>query len=93
MTQPRFHLAFLVTDLEATREFYRDVLGCTQGREADRWIDFDFFGHQISARSLESLPPSDGVARLVLLRVLPVLDGDLLGKNVGPSRDGQVRSL
>ena len=53
MTQPRFHLAFLVTDLEATREFYRDVLGCTQGREADRWIDFDFFGHQISAHLID----------------------------------------
>jgi len=43
-----FHLAYPVKDKEQTRTFYRDVLGCTQGREADTWIDFDFFGHQVS---------------------------------------------
>ncbi|MBX7219075.1 MAG: VOC family protein [Blastocatellia bacterium] len=48
-----FHLAFPVTDLEATRAFYVDVLGCGLGRESDRWIDFDFFGHQISAHLIE----------------------------------------
>ena len=46
---PPFHLAFPATDLEATRRFYAGVLGCAVGRESDRWIDFDFFGHQISA--------------------------------------------
>ncbi len=45
----RFHLAFPVQELEATRSFYEDVLGCAAGRLADSWIDFDFFGHQISA--------------------------------------------
>lgn len=44
-----FHLAFHVTDLESTRRFYRDVLGCTEGRSTATWVDFDFFGHQISA--------------------------------------------
>jgi extradiol dioxygenase family protein len=44
-----FHLAFPVTDLEATRAFFVDVLGCKVGRTDERWIDFDFFGHQISA--------------------------------------------
>ena len=44
-----FHLAFRVDDIASTRAFYADVLGCAQGRETDRWIDFDFFGHQISA--------------------------------------------
>lgn len=43
-----FHLAYPVKDKEETRAFYRDVLGCTQGREAESWIDFDFFGHQVS---------------------------------------------
>ncbi|MGH8528515.1 MAG: VOC family protein [Nevskiales bacterium] len=47
--RPRFHLAFPVRDIEATRRFYQDVLGCTLGREDSRWIDFDFHGHQISA--------------------------------------------
>ncbi len=44
-----FHLAFPVRDIEATRAFYVDVLGCRVGRSAERWIDFDFYGHQISA--------------------------------------------
>ena len=43
-----FHLAYPVKDKETTREFYRDILGCQQGREADTWVDFDFFGHQLS---------------------------------------------
>jgi uncharacterized protein len=47
--QARFHLAFPVLALEPTRAFYGDVLGCPVGRRAERWIDFDFFGHQISA--------------------------------------------
>ena len=43
-----FHLAFLVEDLDSTRRFYRDLLGCREGRSTDTWVDFDFFGHQIS---------------------------------------------
>jgi uncharacterized protein len=46
---PPFHLAFPVRDLEETRAFYAGLLGCTVGREAPLWIDFDFYGHQISA--------------------------------------------
>ena len=42
-----FHLAFPVHDLSAARSFYRDVLGCAEGRSSDHWIDFDFYGHQI----------------------------------------------
>ena len=43
-----FHLAYHVTDLEAARRFYGDILGCREGRSTDTWVDFDFFGHQIS---------------------------------------------
>jgi len=49
MVAAPFHLAFPVTDLEKARRFYVGVLGCRVGREAERWIDFDFFGHQLSA--------------------------------------------
>lgn len=42
-----FHLAIPVHDLELGREFYAGVLGCSTGRESERWIDFDFFGHQL----------------------------------------------
>jgi extradiol dioxygenase family protein len=44
-----FHLAFPVRDLATTREFYGGLLGCREGRSAPDWVDFDFFGHQISA--------------------------------------------
>jgi len=43
-----FHFAFNVTDLENARRFYGDVLGCREGRSTETWVDFDFFGHQIS---------------------------------------------
>jgi extradiol dioxygenase family protein len=46
---PAFHYAFLVRELAATRTFYVDLLGCTEGRSAPTWVDFDFFGHQLSA--------------------------------------------
>lgn len=48
MTAPLFHLSLLVDDLAAADEFYCGVLGCTRGRSAERWIDIDFFGHQLS---------------------------------------------
>ena len=44
-----FHLAFPVRDLESTRWFYGDILGCREGRSAETWVDFDLYGHQISA--------------------------------------------
>jgi len=44
-----FHHAFLVRDLEQTRRFYVDVLGCREGRSTATWIDFDLFGNQLSA--------------------------------------------
>jgi len=43
-----FHFAFNVTDLDQARRFYGGVLGCQEGRSTDTWVDFDFFGHQIS---------------------------------------------
>ncbi|MEZ6184592.1 MAG: VOC family protein [Planctomycetota bacterium] len=46
---PLFHLAFGVTDLASTRRFYGEVLGCAEGRSAERWVDFDLAGHQLSA--------------------------------------------
>ena len=49
MTQPPFHLAFPVDDLDAARDFYGSVLGCPEGRSSGHWVDFDFHGHQIVA--------------------------------------------
>lgn len=42
-----FHLAIPVNNLEQNRIFYKEVLGCFEGRSGDHWVDFDFFGHQL----------------------------------------------
>ena len=42
-----FHLAIPVDDLSSCRIFYRDTLGCQEGRSSDHWVDFNFFGHQL----------------------------------------------
>ena len=42
-----FHLAIPVKEITTTRSFYRDILGCKEGRSSDHWVDFDFFGHQL----------------------------------------------
>ncbi|MCI4664109.1 MAG: VOC family protein [Neomegalonema sp.] len=43
-----FHLAYNVSDLAAARDFYGRVLGGEEGRSTETWVDFSFFGHQIS---------------------------------------------
>ncbi|KZN14546.1 VOC family protein [Marinomonas sp. TW1] len=43
-----FHYAYHVTSLAETRDFYTRVLGCTEGRHTETWVDFDFYGHQLS---------------------------------------------
>ena len=53
-SSPPFHLAFPVRDLASTRAFYGELLGCREGRSAERWVDFDFFGHQLSAHLSEA---------------------------------------
>ncbi len=51
-----FHLAFPILDIEDTREFYGGILGCEIGRESEKWIDFNFFGHQVSAHKVTKMP-------------------------------------
>ena len=66
---PRFHLAIPVTDLNDARVFYGEVLGCATGRESVRWIDFDFFGHQLVAHQVDAsqldAPETDGATNKV----------------------------
>ncbi|MFB9151579.1 VOC family protein [Roseovarius ramblicola] len=52
---PPFHLAINVTDLDTARAFYGGLLGGTEGRSTDTWVDFDFFGHQLSLHLGEPL--------------------------------------
>ncbi len=53
---PPFHLAFPVTDLDATRRFYVELLGCREGRSTTDWLDLDLQGHQLSAHRVETMP-------------------------------------
>jgi extradiol dioxygenase family protein len=53
-----FHYSFLVRDLASTRAFYGELLGCAEGRSTDTWVDFDFFGNQISAHTTGPVPPT-----------------------------------
>lgn len=74
-----FHLAIPVKDLEKCRVFYRDVLGCKEGRSSDHWVDFDFFGHQFVLHQKENHSPAD------------YSDGNLVdGKNVPVPHFGVV---
>lgn len=44
-----FHLAFPVFDLAAARQFYGELLGCSEGRSSEHWVDFNLYGHQVVA--------------------------------------------
>jgi len=48
MSTALFHLALNVGDLAIARAFYGELLGCREGRSTATWVDFDFFGHQLS---------------------------------------------
>lgn len=42
-----FHLAIPVKELNETRRFYNTVLNCEEGRSSDKWVDLNFYGHQL----------------------------------------------
>lgn len=62
-----FHLAFPTSDLAATRRFLTQMIGAGVGRESERWVDFDLFGHQVTAHLVDesdaaATNPVDGKA-------------------------------
>ena len=56
MTLSPFHLALPVKDLDSTRHFYGGLLQCREGRSTASWVDFDFFGHQVSFHMRPHMP-------------------------------------
>ena len=42
-----FHLAIPVNNIAKCKIFYKEILGCIEGRSSDNWVDFDLFGHQL----------------------------------------------
>src|SRR5262245_19916916 len=51
----KFHLAFATTDLKRIKAFYGKFLGCAEGRSAAGWVDYDFFGHQLTIQEVPSV--------------------------------------
>ena len=49
-----FHLAIPVNNIAKCKIFYKEILGCTEGRSSDNWVDFDLFGHQLVIHFQES---------------------------------------
>ena len=60
-----FHYAFAVADLEVARDFYVNTLGAQEARSDERWVDFNFFGHQLSAHLIVDYPQPTSPLSLV----------------------------
>ncbi|MBT1452230.1 VOC family protein [Glaciecola sp. XM2] len=54
-----FHLAIPVTDLQASKRFYQEHIGCEMGRSSEQWIDWNFFGHQLVTHLVNEMPSGD----------------------------------
>ena len=61
MSKILFHLAFPVTDLDATKKYYVDGLGCTLGRESESAVILGLVGHQIVAHLVKESVAQKGV--------------------------------
>ena len=71
MEYPRFHLALPVDDLAAAGRFYGEVLACPRGRESSRWIDFEFWGHQLVVHLVDAAALEEGATNPVDDEMVP----------------------
>lgn len=62
MSLTPFHIALQVRDLEEARRFYGQALGCTEGRSAGEWVDFNLYGHQLVCHLNPRLGPRGRIA-------------------------------
>ena len=86
-----FHYSFLVRDLDSTRRFYGELLGCTEGRSTASWVDFDFFGNQISAHVAEQIPQTAPLGEVDGIRVPMPHFGAVLSWSDFESLAGRLR--
>ncbi len=87
-----FHFAFFVRDLESTRRFYDEVLGCREGRSTATWVDFDFFGHQISAHNTGTVTPTQNTGKVEDVLVPMPHFGAILGWDEFDAIAGRIRA-
>ncbi|MFL2697119.1 MAG: VOC family protein [Acidimicrobiales bacterium] len=71
MSDLKFHLAIPVRDLQESREFYAEILGASEGRSDESWVDFNFFGHQLVAHLSDPNSEVSGT-------IENLVDGDLV---------------
>jgi extradiol dioxygenase family protein len=57
-----FHVAVQVRDIAEARNFYRNLLGCAEGRSDSSWVDFNLYGHQFVCHLNPTLGPSGKIA-------------------------------
>lgn len=62
MTLTPFHVAVQVRDLAEARHFYGEILGCSEGRSAADWVDFNLYGHQLVCHRNPHLGASGRIA-------------------------------
>ncbi len=67
-----FHLAIPVRDLAEARAFYRETMGCSEGRSSAHWIDFNFFGHQLVIHQVSPDVPALAASNAVDGQEVPV---------------------
>jgi len=92
-SRPRpFHFAFHVRDLASTRRFYGEVLGCREGRSTETWVDFDFFGNQISAHTTGEVMRTEPTGKVEDLAVPMPHFGAILGWDEFSSLAERVRT-
>ena len=66
-----FHIAVQVRDIAEARHFYKELLGCSEGRSDAHWVDFNLYGHQLVCH----LNPTLGVSGKLTSHFNPV-DGE-----------------
>lgn len=71
MSDLKFHLAIPVRDLQESRQFYAEILGASEGRSDESWVDFNFFGHQLVAHLSDPNSEVSGT-------IENLVDGDLV---------------
>jgi hypothetical protein len=62
MNSVLFHLAFPINNIEQTKEYYGNGLGCEIGRESRNAVILNLYGHQLVAHlTKEPLTPQKGI--------------------------------
>mgnify|MGYP000648603736 FL=1 len=91
-----FHLAYTVSDLDSARKFYGDLLGCQEGRSTESWVDFDFFGNQLSLHIGQTIKELESESKVDNVKVpLPhfgcILDWDSFNRLVDKLKSAGIQ--